>query len=84
MVFHFAGVNRPQDISKHEAGNASLTAGTLHVASLAGVRAEGRLQFVFSSSIQADLNNPYGASKAKAEAELRAFAVDTGAAVSAN
>jgi UDP-2-acetamido-2,6-beta-L-arabino-hexul-4-ose reductase len=38
-------------------------------------------KIVFSSSIQAELNNPYGASKAKAESVLRQFAAETGACV---
>ena len=44
---------------------------------------EGRRspKIVFSSSIQAELDNPYGASKAKAEKALRQFAAETGACV---
>ena len=38
-------------------------------------------KIVFSSSIQAELDNPYGASKAKAEKALRQFAAETGACV---
>jgi UDP-2-acetamido-2,6-beta-L-arabino-hexul-4-ose reductase len=38
-------------------------------------------KIVFSSSIQAEATNPYGASKAKAEDVLRQFSTDTGACV---
>ena len=36
-------------------------------------------KIVFSSSMQAKLDNPYGASKARAEKALRDFALETGA-----
>lgn len=77
IVFHLAGVNRPRDVAEFEAGNAALTAQLCD-----RLRALGRApKIVFSSSIQAESDNAYGASKAKAEAELRRFAADTGAAV---
>ena len=77
VVFHLAGVNRPQDPTDFERGNAGLTE------QLCQFLREGRRspKIVFSSSIQAELDNPYGASKAKAEKALQTFASETGACV---
>jgi UDP-2-acetamido-2,6-beta-L-arabino-hexul-4-ose reductase len=77
VIFHLAGVNRPQDPIEFETGNAELTEQVCQVLQ------EGRRfpKIIFSSSIQAELDNPYGTSKAKAENALRQFAVETGACV---
>ena len=77
VIFHLAGVNRPQDPAEFERGNAGLTERMCQL-----LREVGRSpKIVFTSSIQADLDNPYGASKAKAENALRQFSSDTGACV---
>ncbi len=77
VIFHLAGVNRPQNPQEFESGNAGLTE---QICSL--LRDAGRApKIIFSSSVQAELDNPYGASKAKAENTLRKFAADTGACV---
>jgi UDP-2-acetamido-2,6-beta-L-arabino-hexul-4-ose reductase len=77
VIFHLAGVNRPQDIADYERGNAVLTEQVCQF-----LREGGRSpKIVFSSSIQAELANPYGASKAKSENILRQFASETGACV---
>lgn len=77
VIFHLAGVNRPKDVAEFRTGNAELTE------SLCGkLVALGRApKIVLSSSIQADLGNPYGASKRAAEESLRSYASQTGAAV---
>ena len=75
VVFHLAGINRPADVSEFETGNAGLTEELCQILR-AGARSP---KIVFSSSIQAELDNPYGLSKAKAEAVLREFAAETGA-----
>ncbi len=77
VIFHLAGVNRPQDPIDFERGNAGLTEQVCQF--LRGNRRSPKI--VFSSSIQAELDNPYGASKAKAENALRQFAAETGACV---
>jgi len=77
VIFHLAGVNRPQDTIDFERGNAGLTEQVCQF--LRGNRRSPKI--VFSSSIQAELDNPYGASKAKAENALRQFAAETGACV---
>ena len=77
VIFHLAGVNRPQNPNEFETGNAGLTE---HVCQF--LRENRRTpKIVFSSTIQAELDNPYGASKAKAENALRKFAAETGACV---
>lgn len=77
VIFHLAGVNRPEDPSEFESGNTGLTERICHL-----LRELGRSpKIVFSSSIQAEVENPYGASKAKAEDVLRQFSADTGARV---
>jgi len=77
VVFHLAGVNRPQDPIDFERGNAELTEQLCQI-----LREGGRApKIIFSSSIQAELNSPYGASKAKAEKTMRQFARGTGACV---
>lgn len=77
IIFHLAGVNRPQNPLEFETGNAGLTEQICQL-----LREHGRSpKIVFSSSIQAELENPYGASKAKAEIALQRFAAETGATV---
>lgn len=77
VVFHLAGVNRPEDPLEFERGNAEFTAqlcGWLTAAGLAP-------KVVFASSVQAELENPYGKSKLKAEEALLDFAQRSGAQV---
>ena len=66
VVFHLAGVNRPADPAEFVTGNAGFTA------ELCRRLAEARRtpHILFSSTIQATLDNPYGASKRAAEKEL--------------
>jgi UDP-2-acetamido-2,6-beta-L-arabino-hexul-4-ose reductase len=77
VVLHLAGINRPQDPSEFETGNAGLTGEICDRLAELG-RAP---KLVMSSSIQADLDNPYGVSKRRAEEALRAFAERTGAEI---
>lgn len=78
VVFHLAGVNRPQDVEEFQAGNAGFTDSLCHILAAGGRRPH----VIFSSSIQAELDNPYGTSKRLAENTLREFAAQTGAQVS--
>ncbi|MCX7972932.1 MAG: NAD-dependent epimerase/dehydratase family protein [Candidatus Aminicenantes bacterium] len=63
FIFHLAGINRPKSISEYETGNAGFTLKLLEEVE----RANKKPVIVFSSSIQAELENPYGTSKRKAE-----------------
>ncbi len=76
-VMHISGVNRPTDPSGFTEGNAALTANLAQA-----LRATRRsIPVITSSSTQASLDNPYGASKRAAEESLLAYARDTGADV---
>lgn len=70
VVFHLAGVNRPEDPAEFQQGNADLTQALCDALQLAGKT----IPVVYSSSIQAAADNPYGASKRAAEDALLAFA----------
>jgi len=74
-IIHLAGVNRPEDPKEFEAGNVgSLKEICTRLQEL------GRApKIILSSSIQADLDNPYGVSKRLAEEVLQRFAENTGA-----
>jgi UDP-2-acetamido-2,6-beta-L-arabino-hexul-4-ose reductase len=77
IVYHLAGVNRPQITGEFEIANAGLTREIC-----ATLRELGRTPvIVMSSSIQATLENPYGVSKRHAEDALREFAAQSGAQV---
>jgi len=73
-IVHLAGENRPKDISAFEEVNAGLTLSLCDA-----IQATGRkIPIVLASSIQADLDNPYGQSKLAAERVVEALAHDTG------
>ena len=74
-IIHLAGVNRPKNTDEFETGNT----GSIDEI-CAKLKTVGRSpKIVLSSSIQAELDNPYGVSKRKAEEVLEAFAAATGA-----
>lgn len=74
FVFHFAGINRPQNPQDFATGNAGFTRRLCdEVAAVA--KATGRkIPVLFTSSIQAEKENAYSASKRQAEDSLRALA----------
>lgn len=90
VIFHLAGVNRPQDPAEFQAGNADFTAqlcarltslrppnsvpGSPSSAPPASCSVPGSPLLVLSSSIQAALNNPYGVSKRQAEEAVAEWA----------
>ncbi|MDR1925580.1 MAG: NAD-dependent epimerase/dehydratase family protein [Planctomycetaceae bacterium] len=63
IIFHLAGVNRPLQLDDFETGNVGFTQTLLNEISQSGRRP----RVIFSSSIQAELDNPYGKSKRSAE-----------------
>jgi len=63
FVFHFAGVNRPKNEDEFNSGNASLTQEIVDILTAKGEKTP----ILISSSIQAELDNPYGKSKKAAE-----------------
>ena len=78
FVFHFAGVNRPLDPDDFVTDNYDLT--TKLVDSVeAQILTSGRsISILYTSSIQADLANPYGSSKRLSEDVLNDFSKRTG------
>jgi UDP-2-acetamido-2,6-beta-L-arabino-hexul-4-ose reductase len=77
FIFHLAGVNRPEDPDEFIEGNIELTRkliGHLNTA-------QNRCPIVFSSTIQAEMDNPYGKSKKAAETLLLAHHEETSASV---
>jgi UDP-2-acetamido-2,6-beta-L-arabino-hexul-4-ose reductase len=77
FVFHLAGVNRPVRPEDFQTGNAGFTAEICRCLEELGRRP----CLVFSSSIQAAQENPYGESKRAAEDEIRRYSTATGASV---
>ncbi len=77
-VFHLAGVNRPDDPTEFEAGNHRLTATLADALQRRVAAGHPPVRLAFASSMQAALDNPYGASKRAAEQVLTA-AHDSGA-----
>jgi UDP-2-acetamido-2,6-beta-L-arabino-hexul-4-ose reductase len=75
VIFHLAGVNRPQNVDEFKQGNTGFTEQIC-----AKLEALKRTPLVvMSSSIQAELDNPYGISKRMAEKALMAWSERTGA-----
>lgn len=77
FVFHLAGVNRPTSVADFDVVNRGFTA-TLCEALVANGR---RIPLAFTSSTQALVDNPYGASKRAAEQEIARYAETSGARV---
>ncbi len=70
IVFHLAGVNRPESPEEFITGNVDFTAQVCEM-----LKRTGRaVPVVLSSSIQAERDNPYGRSKLQAEATLERYA----------
>jgi UDP-2-acetamido-2,6-beta-L-arabino-hexul-4-ose reductase len=77
LVYHLAGVNRPEHEEEFFAGNAGLTGKIVEVLSACEVKPP----IVFSSSIQAELDNVYGQSKRLAESALVKYGEAGGTAI---
>lgn len=69
FVYHLAGVNRPQHPDEFVQGNVGLTETICRYLSDTGKQ----IPLVLTSSIQAELDNPYGLSKRAAEATVFAY-----------
>lgn len=63
IIFHLAGVNRPHNPVEFKIGNTDLTENLCETLVSLGKK----VPVVYSSSIQAEQNNPYGESKKAAE-----------------
>jgi UDP-2-acetamido-2,6-beta-L-arabino-hexul-4-ose reductase len=76
VVFHLAGVNRPESPGEFVTGNLELTRAVVAAAE----EAARPVRIVLSSSTQAALDNPYGISKREAEACVIDYSVHRGVA----
>lgn len=70
IIFHFAGVNRPKNVEEFEKVNVGLTKDIINLLE----EMDKKIPIVITSSIQAELDNPYGKSKKMAEDELIKYA----------
>ena len=77
FVFHLAGVNRPKDESEFMTGNFGFTDTLLKKLKKAGNKAP----VLITSSIQAELDNPYGKSKKAGEDLMFSYSEETGSKV---
>lgn len=77
IIYHLAGVNRPGKVEEFETGHAGFTQQILSLLS----EQDRKPAIVLSSSIQAELDNPYGVSKKKVENLLFDYSKNTGAPV---
>ena len=76
FIFHLAGVNRPQNNHEFKVGNTDLTQKIVDIL----VNNKRSIPILLASSIQANLNNPYGVSKAGAESAITSYREKTGSA----
>jgi UDP-2-acetamido-2,6-beta-L-arabino-hexul-4-ose reductase len=77
VVFHLAGINRPQDPGEFATGNADLTRALCE----AMIDTGRQIRVIYSSSTQAARDNPYGLSKREAERALFRFRERSGSPV---
>lgn len=77
FVFHLAGVNCPKEQSEFMEGNFGFTSTLLNTLK----KYKNSCPVMISSSIQAELDNPYGISKKAAEDALFKYQKETGARV---
>ncbi|HGL4294450.1 TPA: NAD-dependent epimerase/dehydratase family protein [Citrobacter sedlakii] len=73
-IYHLAGVNRPINDGQYYEGNAGLTKKIIDILS----ENKKKTTIIFSSSIQAEQDNPYGKSKTAAEELLKQYENLTG------
>lgn len=76
-VFHLAGVNRPEKETEFMEGNYGFSSVLLSLLK----KYHNTCPVMISSSIQADLDNPYGASKKAGEDLMRNYSKEVGAPV---
>lgn len=77
FVFHLAGVNRPKEEKEFMEGNFGFTSTLLDTLK----KHKNQSPVMISSSIQAELDNPYGRSKKAGEELLFNYSKETGAKV---
>lgn len=78
IIYHLAGINRPEEETQYREGNVCFTQQLLALLK----KSNRSCPVIYSSSIQAVLNNPYGISKKAGEDAIIAYAKETGAKIS--
>lgn len=73
FIVHLAGVNRPSNEQEFVTGNKEMAEHLVAVLERIG----GHIPILYSSSIQANLENPYGRSKRDAERAIEAYNYST-------
>ena len=73
-IIHLAGENRPKEITAFETVNVGLTEKLCDLIRLTG----RKIPFIFASSTQVDIDNPYGKSKLAAEKAVESLQAETG------
>ena len=74
FIFHLAGENRTKDLKDFEKNNAFFTKSLCKLVE----ESNRHIPIIFASSIQAELDNPYGKSKLSAEVSLEKLSKETG------
>jgi len=74
FVFHLAGINRSQDVQEFVSGNVDLTQALCQAVCAVAEATGKKVPIVYTSSVQAERDNPYGQSKRGAEDALLAAA----------
>lgn len=77
FVFHLAGVNRPKDVKEFKKGNFGFTSTLLEHLK----KHNNKARIMISSSIQAELDNPYGKSKKMGEDLIFSYGKEIGTKV---
>jgi UDP-2-acetamido-2,6-beta-L-arabino-hexul-4-ose reductase len=77
FIVHLAGVNRPKDETEFIEGNTDLTISIVSILN----EHELKTPIIYSSSIQAELDNSYGVSKKLAENAIAEYSNKSGALV---
>ena len=73
IVFHLAGINRPQDPAEFLSDNVDLTHALCHAVAAVHLTTGKKVPVIFTSSTQTERDNAYGDSKKKAENALFAL-----------
>jgi len=76
FIYHLAGINRPKNDGEFKKGNTDLTQKIINTL----IQSGRKTPILLTSSIQAELDNPYGVSKAGAEQAIITYQHETGAA----
>lgn len=77
FVFHLAGVNRPKEVEEYQEGNFGFTSELLSLLK----QNRNNCPVMLSSSIQAELDNPYGKSKKDGEELLKSYGEEVNAKI---